>query len=135
MVPMASDQDAVRPSPHQPASSAWPVSAIARCIGWLGTAFSMLAHSSSVGSAVDAEDRRALVTGRCEHQAGLEQRHVGVAATDVAGQGLQQARQQRRGEQRLLVVERVDHAQCGTAVVVGRQVEPVPVGLADERDS
>ena len=87
------------------------------------------------GPAVHREDRRRGRRPRPgpEDQADLEQRRVGEAPPDVPGQDPEQAGQQGRAQQRLVLAERVRHHYRVAAHVLGRQPEQVRVGPRPER--
>ena len=83
--PIASDQPAARPAPHQPARSRSPASTTARCSGCSGIASNSLASSVVGRPPVDAVDRRRAAVDGERHRAGLEQRDARGAAAEVAG--------------------------------------------------
>jgi hypothetical protein len=84
---------------------------------------------------VDAVDRRRAAVDGERHRAGLEQRHSGGAAAEVAGSGPEQAGQQGRGVRRLLGRERVGQPDRVAQRVVDRQPHLVERGLAHEREA
>ena len=86
-------------------------------------------------AAVDRQDRRPRPAVRQGHGGGLEERHVGVAPAGVAGGGRQQAREQRRGHQRLLRRHRVRQTKRLPPLVGGVQPECVELRRPDEGEA
>ncbi len=115
-------QSAARPGPHQPACSAWPVARMPARRGWAGTAaYSCSSVSASGREATPGDRRRAERAARAEDEAELVDRDVLVAARDVAAQRVDEAREDRRAQQRPLLGQRVGQPDRVTTVVVGRQ--------------
>ena len=71
--------------------------------------------------------------GRLHHLRDGEQRHVDDAARDVARQGFQQPRQQRRGQMRPIGLQRVEHLRGVAPCVVGGQAPGVEYTGGQER--
>ena len=132
---IASCQPPACPRPSQPAGSAFPARTAPTRSGWSGSAASSSATSCTAGprstrriGAVGAASLRGRKTRPNSYSC-----DVGEAAPKVAGQRPQQAGQQRRPHQRLVVTERVRHADRAAAGIVGRQLEPVEVRCRCER--
>ena len=134
-MPIASDQPASRPAPHQPARSRSPARTTARCSGCSGSASKQLGQLVVARSPVDAVDRRRTAVDREGDGPGLEERHPGGAAAEVAGGRLEQARQQGGRVRRVLARQRVGQPDRPAQDVVDRQSEGVEGRVADEREA